>query len=106
MMVSIESHRMTVVAADGQPVKPMEVDMIVLSSGERYDVLIHGVASPTRKHYHVIIETLEHYDISMNKIEPFYGIAMLEYESVCIHITFAWFCSKNGKTLYHCIKQY
>ena len=40
--VAIAGHRMTVVYADGRPVEPRTVDSLVLSMGERYDVLVDG----------------------------------------------------------------
>jgi multicopper oxidase len=36
----IDGHPMTVIASDGAPMKPVEVDSILLSPGERYDVLL------------------------------------------------------------------
>ncbi len=38
--VAIADHRMTVTHADGFPVKPVEVDTIVMGMGERYDVIV------------------------------------------------------------------
>ncbi len=38
--VAIADHRMTVTHADGFPVKPVEVDTVVMGMGERYDVLV------------------------------------------------------------------
>jgi FtsP/CotA-like multicopper oxidase with cupredoxin domain len=36
----IDGHPLTVIATDGAPVKPVRVDNLVLSAGERYDVLL------------------------------------------------------------------
>lgn len=36
----VGGHRMTVTHADGFPVRPVEVDSLVLGMGERYDVLV------------------------------------------------------------------
>jgi len=45
--VALEGHRMTVTHTDGQPVEPVEADVIRIGMGERYDVLVnadnHGV---------------------------------------------------------------
>lgn len=38
--VAVGGHRLTVTHADGFPVKPIEVDNVVLGMGERYDVII------------------------------------------------------------------
>src|SRR5262249_11212636 len=36
----IDGHPLTVIATDGAPVMPVEVDNLLLSPGERYDVLL------------------------------------------------------------------
>jgi FtsP/CotA-like multicopper oxidase with cupredoxin domain len=38
--VAVGGHRLTVTHADGFPVKPVEVDTVVLGMGERYDVIV------------------------------------------------------------------
>ncbi len=38
--VSISDHRLTVTHADGFPVKPVEVDTLLMGMGERYDVIV------------------------------------------------------------------
>jgi multicopper oxidase len=38
----IDGHPLTVIATDGAPMQPIEVDSILLSPGERYDVLLKG----------------------------------------------------------------
>ena len=38
----IDNHPLTVIASDGQPMKPVTVDNLVIGVGERYDVLIYG----------------------------------------------------------------
>ena len=38
--VAVGSHRLTVTHADGFPVRPVEVDTLILGMGERYDVVI------------------------------------------------------------------
>ena len=39
---SIEQHNLTVIATDGQFIEPIEVDYIIIHSGERYDFLLKG----------------------------------------------------------------
>uniref|UniRef100_A0A914UHB2 Uncharacterized protein n=1 Tax=Plectus sambesii TaxID=2011161 RepID=A0A914UHB2_9BILA len=80
LVISIEEHRMTVVAADGEPVKPLTVDFLVLFAGERYDVLIEGKTAPERKTFYIIFETQDYYDWYWKKVRPYYGLAALEYE--------------------------
>ena len=56
--VSIDEHKLTVVAMDGVWIKPTVVDYLMIFSGERYDVLIH--ANVTSKDDFIIrAETLE-----------------------------------------------
>lgn len=38
--ISIDSHNMTIIAADGQPVQPLNVDQIEILAGQRYDVVV------------------------------------------------------------------
>ncbi len=40
--VALASHRMTVTHTDGQPVEPVEVDVLRMGMGERYDVLVRA----------------------------------------------------------------
>jgi multicopper oxidase len=41
----IDGHPLTVIASDGAPMKPVEVDSLILSPGERYDVLLKGTGN-------------------------------------------------------------
>lgn len=41
----IDNHPLTVIASDGQPLKPVEVDNLLIGIGERYDVLLRGKGS-------------------------------------------------------------
>ena len=46
---SIDSYKLTVVAADGNPVEPFETDVILVNVGERFDVLINfEIETPTQ----------------------------------------------------------
>lgn len=40
--VAVAGHRMQVSHADGQPVRPVEVDALLIAPGERYDVLVEA----------------------------------------------------------------
>lgn len=40
--VAIAGHRMRVVASDGQPVEPVDVDVLEIGMAERYDVLVYA----------------------------------------------------------------
>ena len=41
-LLSIDEHSMTVLATDGSFVEPIVTDYLIVSSGERYDILVHG----------------------------------------------------------------
>ncbi|XP_003384621.1 PREDICTED: laccase-1-like [Amphimedon queenslandica] len=41
-LFSIDEHSMTVLATDGSFVEPMLTDYLIVSSGERYDILVQG----------------------------------------------------------------
>lgn len=42
MIVSIDGHRMTVIATDGQDSIPVTVDSLVIYSGERFDIVVEA----------------------------------------------------------------
>ncbi|XP_076394331.1 uncharacterized protein LOC100880706 [Megachile rotundata] len=42
LQLTIENHKLTVIASDGQPVEPVEVDSIVSFAGERYDFVLNA----------------------------------------------------------------
>ncbi|TMS32895.1 hypothetical protein L596_000689 [Steinernema carpocapsae] len=80
VMVTVEGHKMTLIAADGSDVKPLEVDKFIFLPGERYDVVVEGKRNPKKKTYRIIVETLNVYHRNMTKTAPFVGLANLEYE--------------------------
>ena len=51
LMVHVEGHLMTITAADGEEVVPYPIDRLIIFPGERYDVLVNGLAAPTKKSY-------------------------------------------------------
>ena len=40
MQISIDEHKLSVIATDGSPVRPYEVDSFYMDSGDRYDFVI------------------------------------------------------------------
>ena len=58
---SIQDHKMTVVATDGNPIVPIEdVDYVIINTGERYDVIVHAnVSTADRNNFWIWAETLE-----------------------------------------------
>ncbi|MCH7395331.1 copper resistance system multicopper oxidase [Acinetobacter dispersus] len=53
--VRIPNLKMTVVSADGQPVKPVPVDEFRIGTAETYDVLVE----PTQAHYQIEAESID-----------------------------------------------
>ncbi|XP_076641101.1 uncharacterized protein LOC143352472 [Halictus rubicundus] len=43
---SIQGHNLTVIATDGQPTRPVVVDSIISSAGERYDFVLNANQTP------------------------------------------------------------
>ncbi|XP_071124881.1 uncharacterized protein [Mytilus edulis] len=40
--ISIDDHNFTVIATDGTPIEPIEVESLIMYNGERYDIIING----------------------------------------------------------------
>ena len=84
---SIEDHKMTVVATDGNPIVPIEdVDYVIVNTGERYDVVVNANADTTNKtNFWIWAETLEDENNTENKgfyspINKHRGEAILHYD--------------------------
>uniref|UniRef100_A0A914C8N0 L-ascorbate oxidase n=1 Tax=Acrobeloides nanus TaxID=290746 RepID=A0A914C8N0_9BILA len=87
IMIWLENHSLTIVTADGVDVKPVKVDALVIFPGERYDILIQGLATPKQKNYRFIFETLERYDYSFQPIDKTIGLSNLQYEDPTLQDT-------------------
>lgn len=81
LMLYVEGHSMTVVSADGDEVVPMQVDRLIVFPGERYDILIRGLATPTKKSYRIQVETIQRYFFDWTEIPIVYGFGYIEYEN-------------------------
>ncbi|WAR04554.1 LAC1-like protein [Mya arenaria] len=66
-MVSIDNHKLTVVAIDGHDIEPFTTDFIIIHTGERFDFTID--ATEKVGNYWIRVETLRNY----RKI-PGYGV--------------------------------
>ena len=62
--VSVDEHKLTVIATDGAFVQPVDVDYIIIHSGERYDFLLKtkSMSDPTKTDFMIRAETLEAYE--------------------------------------------
>ena len=55
---SIDSHKLLLIGTDGYLIEPVEVDYIIIHTGERYDFLL-SADQPRNKNYLIRAETLE-----------------------------------------------
>ena len=55
--VEIVGHKLTVIASDGHFIEPVEVDYIIVHTGERYDFLLNATQTPDN--YMIRAQTLE-----------------------------------------------
>lgn len=79
--VSIDEHKLIVVATDGEWIEPVTVDYLMVFSGERYDVLVQ--ADQTSKDNFIIrAETIEINTTSSERylLEDHYAEAILHYD--------------------------
>ena len=61
---SIEGHKLTVIATDGNPIIPIEdVNYVIINTGEQYDVVVHA-NNPEQKNFWIWSESLEVADFS------------------------------------------
>ena len=69
--VRIPNLKMTVVAADGQPVKPVQIDEFRFGAGETYDVIVEPKEEEIHKERNLVVNTLEIEDLpsQLPKIE-------------------------------------
>jgi len=84
--VSVDEHKLTVIAADGFFIQSVEqVDYIIIHSGERYDFILNANQDSTRN-YWIRAETIEINRTSNNGVPPFESLnnivlAVLHYTS-------------------------
>ena len=73
---SIDNHSLEVVASDGVPfAQPMIVDQLIIGLGERYDVLISGLAMiDMTTNYWIRVDTMD-----KNNNTRWHGLAILQY---------------------------
>jgi hypothetical protein len=81
--IRIGSHKLIVVASDDNPIKPQEVDSLIVGGGERFDFYIRTKGAENANNYFITMRTLKtkafHYDrLNIDN----YGLAILKYEKV------------------------
>lgn len=75
-LLRIENHNLTVIATDGSSIEPQQVEVLHLTSGERYDIVIETNQEP--RDY--IMQVKGH-----SLCNRFEGIAILRYENQFDH---------------------
>ena len=104
---SIEGHKLTVIATDGNPIKPIEnVNYVIINTGERYDVVVHANNSDLNKTFWIWSESLEvasftNNEVFYNPIGTHRGEAILHYDDVSSpeikEISETWECTPSSK---------
>ena len=85
---SIDDHNLTLIATDGYFIEPVEIDYIIIHTGERYDFLLE--ANEITNNYLIRFETLEVNCIDLDRDNDLVdndGIAVLNYEDIQIDYT-------------------
>ena len=62
--VEVVGHKLTVIATDGHFIEPVEVDYIIIHTGERYDFLLNATQAPDN--YMIRAQTLEVKDTNID----------------------------------------
>ncbi|XP_019854010.1 PREDICTED: laccase-12-like [Amphimedon queenslandica] len=78
---SIEDHKLTVIATDGQFIEPVTVDYIIIHSGERYDFLLKAKEATTIRQFMIRAVTLK-FTATSTYLEEQSAEAILNYNSV------------------------
>ena len=82
---SIEGHSLTVVASDGSPINSIDdVDYVIVSPGERYDVIVHA-NNTKQRNFWIWAETLEEEANSINRV--FYNPISKHRAEAILHYT-------------------
>ena len=82
---SIEGHSLTVVASDGSPINSIDdVDYVIVSPGERYDVIVHA-NNTEQRNFWIWAETLEEEANSINRV--FYNPISKHRAEAILHYT-------------------
>ncbi|KAI1712259.1 multicopper oxidase domain-containing protein [Ditylenchus destructor] len=85
--VWVEEHDIWIVAMDGVSIEPIQVDSVLINTGERYDLLIVGLSRPKRSVYRFIIETFDDFitNVTAREFTKNYGLANLRYDEAKIN---------------------
>lgn len=100
--IRIGGHKLYVVASDGNPIKTIETDSLIVNGGERFDFYIKTKSS-ANMNYFIVVKTLETKDGNFKEIwADNFGLAILKYKNAKLSkITCSNACQKcNNK----CVK--
>ncbi len=93
---SIDGHKLCVIATDGHFIRPVDVDYLIVHSGERYDVILE--ANQEVRNYWIRAETLE---VLPPDVEHS-ARAILKYGTNETDIDFNWRTGSVPETPLHC----
>lgn len=81
--IRIGGHKLHVIATDGNPIKTIEVDSLIINGGERFDFYIVTKGLENRLNYFIVVRTLETKDDNFKEITADnFGLAILKYSNV------------------------
>jgi FtsP/CotA-like multicopper oxidase with cupredoxin domain len=76
--ISFQSHKITVVATDGNRIKPIEADSLILHGGERYDIELQTKNESFANNFLIVSKLLIAYP---HEDDEHYTIGLLKYEN-------------------------
>lgn len=80
--IRIGGHKLHVVATDGNPIKPIEADSLIVNGGERYDFYINTKGDDNVSNYFITVKTIETKEDNFNEIlAENFGLAILKYKN-------------------------
>ncbi|TGZ84451.1 hypothetical protein EX30DRAFT_313040, partial [Ascodesmis nigricans] len=75
MKVSLDGHKMWVIAADFVPVKPFEVEWLDMAIGQRYDVVIHATGRQPSYWFRAVSQDSCSFQSNPNDIKAIFRLA-------------------------------
>ncbi|XP_061193764.1 uncharacterized protein LOC133201995 [Saccostrea echinata] len=76
--ISIDSHKLLLIASDGVDLVPVEIDFLIINPGETYDVILY--ANSIAGNYWIRVETTVVMDVHFNPIQQNVSFAQLHYK--------------------------
>lgn len=87
--IKFEDHKMLVIATDGKPIEPVQVDAVVLEAGIRFDIVVH--ANKKKSSYWIRAQGLAQcswVDVQQLSILQYEGSVTSEPTAIPIHLPY------------------